>query len=151
MTAYVGVKFVLDLEACLFFATCNKSKKAALYKTASAQRVATISDVFVQLQSLNKVFAQEFKKAGIEILDCDEAVYQRTEALSALLLASSNAPLGRVEQDKLVLIALVSCAQNGQLPKCVLVTGDPGTHRASMNSLCNGLKMSALQVESAFA
>ncbi|ESX88275.1 hypothetical protein [Mesorhizobium sp. LNJC403B00] len=151
MAVYLGVKFVLDLEACLYFASCKKVQKTALYKKASAERVATITEVFFQLQQINKVFAAELKKSGIEILDCDEAVYLRTEALSALLLASSNAPLGRVEQDKLVLIALVSCAQNGQLPKCVLVTGDPGTHRASMNSLCNALQMNAIQVDGAFA
>ncbi|MDW9493942.1 hypothetical protein GOC57_11635 [Sinorhizobium meliloti] len=140
---------MLDLEACLDYAGAGQNRKAALFEAAETNRIAVTADVFRQLKALDGNLAKEFKNSAIEIIECDEKVFQATENL-ALLLAVTAAKLDSAATEKLQLLAVVTCAQNGSLPKCVLVTGDPGAHRSSMKVLCEALKITALSVEAAF-
>lgn len=149
MSGYEGIKYVLDLEACLDYAGAGQNRKAALFEAAETNRIAVTADVFRQLKALDGNLAKEFKNSAIEIIECDEKVFQATENL-ALLLAVTAAKLDSAATEKLQLLAVVTCAQNGSLPKCVLVTGDPGAHRSSMKVLCEALKITALSVEAAF-
>lgn len=149
MSDYEGIKFVLDLEACLDYAGAGQNRKAALFEAAESTRIAVTADVFRQLKALDKELAKEIKGSAIEIVECDENIFQTTENL-AHLLAVTAARLDKAATEKLEILAVVSCAQNGSLPKCVLVTGDPGTHRSSMKVLCEALKITAVAVEAAF-
>ena len=145
----MGVKFVLDLEACLDFGNAGQNRKAALFEAAKANRIAITSDVFKQLKLFDKDLADEFKASDIEIIDCDEVVYQRVEHI-AQLLATTSARLNRAANEKLPIIAMANCAQNGSLPKCAVVTGDLGTHKSSMQVLCEELKITVITVANAF-
>lgn len=149
MGGYAGVKFVLDLEACLDFGSAGDNRKAALFEAAKTNRIAITSDVFKQLKVFDKALAKEFEDSDIEIVECDEVVYRAVENI-AQLLATTSARLNRAANDKLPIIAVANCAQNGSVPKCAVVTGDPGTHSSSMRVLCTELKVTVIAVSNAF-
>ncbi len=149
MGGYTGVKFVLDLEACLDFGSAGDNRKAALFEAAKSSRVAITTDVFKQLRQFNKELAEEFLASDIEVIDCDELIYQTVEHL-AQLLTTTSARLNRAANEKLPIIAMANCAQNGSLPKCAIVTGDLGTHSSSMQVLCAELRITVIAVSSAF-
>lgn len=149
MGVYGGIKYVLDLEACLDFANAGENRKAALFQLAETDRVAVTTDVFKQLKIFNKDLAAEFENSAIEIVECDESVYQAAEIL-AQLLSVSPVKLDRAANEKLPILAVVNCAQNGSQPKCALVTGDFGDHRSSMKVLGNALMITVISVEKAF-
>lgn len=88
MGVYGGIKYVLDLEACLDFANAGENRKAALFQLAETDRVAVTTDVFKQLKIFNKDLAAEFENSAIEIVECDESVYQAAEILAQLLSVS---------------------------------------------------------------
>jgi len=146
---YVGVKYVLDLEACLEIGGAGDNRKAALFEAAKETRIAITSDVFKQIRHFDKNLADEFENSDIEIIDCDEAIYQTVENLAALL-ATTTARLNRAANEKLPIIAMANRAQNGSLPKCAIVTGDLGTHKSSMTVLCTELRITVIAAGSAF-
>ncbi|RVO95013.1 hypothetical protein [Sinorhizobium meliloti] len=149
MSDYEGVKYVLDLEACYDLASAGQNRKAAFFDFAETNRVAITGDVFRQLKHLDKDLANEIKSSSVEIVECDQVIFQRTENL-AQLLAVSAARLDKAATEKIQILAVVSCAQNGSLPKCVLVTGDPGAHRSSMKALGTALKITVVSVDKVF-
>lgn len=149
MGSYEGVKYVLDLEACLDFASAGENRKAALFQAAADQGVAITVEVLKQLRIFNRDLADEFEQSPIRIVECDEKIYQAIETL-AQLLAVSSAKLDDAANEKLPILAVVNCAQNGSLPKCVLVSGDPGHHRSSMRTLGAELRITIIPVSKAF-
>lgn len=149
MAEYVGVKYILDLEACLDFAGAGANRKAALFAATKTHRIAITASVHDQLKMFDKELAEEFIAEGIELVEYDEKIYKATETLGQLL-STSSARLDRAATDKIPILATVHCAQNGSLPKCMLVTGDIGQHKSSMHVLCSELKISVINVIDAF-
>jgi hypothetical protein len=147
--AYVGVKYVLDLEACLDYAASGANRQNALFEAAKTNRIAVTSDVLKQVKHFDAALAAAIKASEIEIIDCDDAVYQTVEQL-AQLAALTSANLDEAAAEKLVVLAVVSCSQNGALPKCVLVTNDLGKHRSSMKTLCAELGIVYVPSKDAF-
>lgn len=149
MKGYEGIKFVLDLEACLDFGNAGQNRKLALFKAAEVERVAITSEVYRQLKIFDSALAKEFENSSIEIVEYNEVIYRTTETLAKLLIINSN-KLDNAASEKLPILAVVNCAQNGTDPKCALVTGDVGKHRSSMSVLCQSLKITAIPVGIAF-
>jgi hypothetical protein len=56
-------------------------------------------------------------------------------------IGASGYSLNAVANDKIPVIALVHCAQNGKIPPCQLVTGDFGDLSSSMKTMCAALKI----------
>jgi predicted ATP-dependent Lon-type protease len=146
---YEGISHVLDLEACLDYGASGQNRQKSLFEAAKTHRIVVTSDVFKQVRHLDAEWAKSMQEAGIEIIDCDELVYQTVEHL-AQLLALTSASLDKAAQEKLVVLALVCCSQNGALPKCLLVTNDLGAHKSSMKVLCAALKMEWVAAKDAF-
>ncbi|RYE42048.1 MAG: hypothetical protein EOP24_34350 [Hyphomicrobiales bacterium] len=149
MAAYVGVKYVLDLEACLDYGASGANRQKALFEAAKTNRIAVTSDVLKQVKRFDAALALAITKSDIEVIECDDAVYETVEKL-AQLLALTSANLDEAAAEKLVVLAVVSCSQNGAHPKCVLVTNDLGKHKSSMKTLCAGLKMDHIASKDAF-
>lgn len=149
MTAYGGVKFVLDLEACLEFQGAGANRKASLFGVANSAGVAITDHVFRELKGFDTDLAEEFVANGVKVVECDETIYRRIETLMALL-AVSEARIDAAASDKLIQLSLVNCAQNGTLPKCKLVTGDYGKHKSSMAVIGKALDIEVVFVNQEF-
>lgn len=149
MGAYVGVKFVLDLEACLDYGGSGANRQKALFEAAKTTRIAVTVEVLKQVKKFDSAMAIAIKNSEIEIIECDDAIYDRVEQL-AQLAALTSASLDEAAAEKLVVLAAVSCSQNGAAPKCVLVTNDLGKHKSSMKVLCDALGIEFVPSKDAF-
>lgn len=149
MNAYDGIKYVLDLEACLDFQGAGANRKAALFGTAKAAGVAITDQVFRELRKFDADLAKEFADNDIKVIDCDEHIFKKVETLTSLI-AISSARIDDAANEKLIQLSLVNCAQNGTLPKCKLVTGDHGRHKSSMRVLGEALGIEVAYVEVEF-
>lgn len=149
MGAYVGVKFYLDLEACLDYGGAGANRQKALFEAAKTNRIAITAEVMKQVRKFDSSWADAIKNSQIEIIDCDTAIYERVEKL-AQLAALTSASLDEAAAEKLVILAAVSCSQNDAAPKCVLVTNDLGRHRSSMKVLCSALGIDFVPSNDAF-
>lgn len=149
MGEFEGIKHILDLEACMDFENAGSNRKKGLFESAKETRTAITRDTFKKLKKFSKPLADEFENSDIEIVDLDETVYSRVEAL-AQLISTTSAELDAAANEKLQIIALANCAQNGSLPKCAIITGDVGKHGSSMKVLCASIKVTAIEVSSAF-
>ena len=149
MFQYGGIKYVLDLEACLDFSAAGANRVNALFQAAITERIAVTKDVFKEVKTFDLDFAKAIEQSAIEIVECDDLIYSTTENLAALL-CNGTYDLNEAAHDKLPILAVVACAQNGTTPKCVLVTGDLGSHSSSMQVLCSQLMITAIPVSEAF-
>lgn len=138
--AYEGIVYVFDLEACLYFSDAGGNLKATLFQKAKENRIVITREIFKKVKIFDRDLAQEIEKSDIEILDLDTDVYTAASAITEIFVASGYA-LNAVANDKIPLIALVHCAQNGKIPPCQLVTGDIGSHSSSMKSMCQTLNI----------
>lgn len=145
--AYSGINFVLDLEACLYFSEAGGNLKAALFQRAKVERIAVPKEVFDQVRIFDKSLADEISESDIEIVELDSDVYVAACALNEIFMTSGHR-LNAAANEKVPVIALVHCAQNGAKPPCHLVSGDNGLHSSSMRSLCAALKVPFTEVTS---
>lgn len=144
---YVGLHYVLDLEACLYFEKAGNNLQTSLFEKAEERRIAISKEVFKQVKDLNNDFANKIVDSSIEIIEYDDLVYQSTEQFTVLLTTLSRSSRNKVVSEKIQVIALVQCAQNGKKPPCMIVTGDNRTHGSSMTSLCDELGVPFIEIE----
>lgn len=142
---YSGIKFVMDLEACLFYSDAGGNLKASLFERAKQERIAVTKEVFDQVRGFDKDLADEIKASAIEIVELDSDIYIAAGALNEIYMTSGHR-LNAAANEKVPVIALVHCAQNGSKPPCHLVSNDTGTHSSSMRSLCAALSIPFLEV-----
>lgn len=138
--SHEGIIYVFDLDACLYFSEAGGNLKATLFQRAKEIRIVITKETFKQVRALDGDLAKEIEKSSIEIIDLDTQVYQAASALTEIFLTSGYA-LNAVANDKIPVIALVHCAQNGKVPPCHLVTGDFGNHASSMKAMCAALNI----------
>lgn len=138
--SYEGIIYVFDLEACLYFSDAGGNLKATLFQKAKENRIVITREVFKKVKAFDDDLAKEIEKSDIEILDLETDVYTAATAITEIFIASGYT-LNAVANDKIPVIALVHCAQNGKVPPCQLVTGDFGSHSSSMKSMCATLKI----------
>ncbi|CAN7353753.1 hypothetical protein LJR234_002149 [Mesorhizobium amorphae] len=139
------IRFVLDLEACLYHSNAGGNLKANLFLRAQDERVVISKEVFDQVKDFDKDLADEIIASEIEVLEIDGNVYAAAVSLTELILALGH-PMNAAANEKMPQIALVHCAQNGTMPKCTMVSGDTGTHASSMKSLCETIGIPFIDV-----
>ncbi|MCO7736452.1 hypothetical protein NJB95_07485 [Brucella intermedia] len=139
MTEWVGIKFVLDLDACFYLSGAGNNLKGAVFARAKQDRTAVTSEVFKKVKQLDPDLAAEMLASGIEVVDLDQKIYDIAENITKFLSVSIT--LQKVANEKIPVMALVHGAQNGVKPPCTLVTADYGQHSSSMPSLCEKMGM----------
>lgn len=136
--SWEGVIYVLDLEACLFYSDAGDNLKIDLFERSKEARIVVTKETLKQVKSFDSDLAKEIESSEIEIVELDNNVHEAASALTDILILSGY-KLNSVANEKIPVIALVHCAQNGQSPPCHLVTGDHGSHTSSMKPMCTAL------------
>lgn len=140
-----GIDYVFDLEACLYFSQSGGNLKSVLFQRATEKKIVVTREVFKQVREFDGDLAKEIEASPIAILELDTDVYKAAGALNDIFLATGH-PLNAAANEKMPVIALVHCAQNGKVPSCQMVTGDIGPHASSMSSLCGALGIPIIDV-----